>query len=201
VNSLYLDSSSHELYQTTIQGMKNRFKLRIRGYDSNPESPLFAEVKRRSDRVIMKKRAMVNRPIAEAFLRGEPLPESNLAQNPEFVEFRNLNARLAATPAVYVSYMREAYEVNGPEPVRMTFDTGLENAAVDLQTPFAFEDRNWHVTPCDKVILELKFTDACPHWIEVLVETFQLARCSVAKYIMCLEDSLERKHQSPSFFR
>jgi SPX domain protein involved in polyphosphate accumulation len=200
VHSLYLDSPQHELYQTTIQGLKNRFKLRIRGYDSKPDSPLFAEVKRRSDRVILKKRALVDRPIAEALLRGAPLPDTEMAQNQDFIEFRNLSARLTARPAVYVSYLREAHEAYGAEPARLTLDRSLRNAAVDLHTPFAFDNQRWHETPCDKVILELKFTDACPHWLEVLVETFQLDRCSVAKYIMCLENSLERQHQSPSFY-
>ncbi len=199
VNSLYLDSPQHDLYQTTVQGMKNRFKLRIRGYDSNPDSPVFAEVKRRADRVIMKRRALVSRPVATALLNGTALPEEGVMSNSDLSEFRSLSARLSARPAVYVSYLREAYEAHGSEPARLTLDRSLRNAFASRSSPFDFEHKSWAPTPCDKVILELKYTDSCPHWLEVLVETFQLDRCSVAKYIMCLESSIERSHGMPTF--
>lgn len=197
VHSLYLDGPANELYETTMQGMKNRFKLRIRGYDGNPESPLFAEVKRRADRVILKRRALISRPAARALLAGKPLPEGESPQGSEFAEFRSLYARVGARPSVYVSYLREAYEAVGPEPVRLTFDTHLHNAPPERSTPFAFDDKEWAETPCENVILELKFTDACPHWVEGLIEHFQLARCSVAKYILCLDASQERYRHAP----
>lgn len=197
VHSLYLDGPANELYETTIQGMKNRFKLRIRGYDGNPESPLFAEVKRRSDRVILKRRTLITRPAARALLAGRPIPEGEVPQGTEFAEFRSLYARVGARPAVYVSYLREAYEAMGSEPARLTFDTHLHNAPPDSETPFAFEDKDWEQTPVDQVILEVKFTDACPRWIETMVEQFQLARCSVAKYILCLDANVDRYRHAP----
>jgi len=41
VHSLYLDSDDLKLYWDTINGNKNRFKLRLRYYDSGPKSPVF----------------------------------------------------------------------------------------------------------------------------------------------------------------
>ncbi|MGB0952702.1 MAG: VTC domain-containing protein [Planctomycetota bacterium] len=197
VHSLYLDGPANELYETTIQGMKNRFKLRIRGYDGRPDSPLFAEVKRRADRVILKRRTLISRPAARALLANQPMPEGEAPQGAEFAEFRSLYARVGARPAVYVSYLREAYEAMGSEPARLTFDTHLHNATPDPSKPFAFEDKDWEKTPVDNVILEVKFTDACPHWIEAMVEHFQLARCSVAKYILCLDANQDRYRHAP----
>ena len=49
VHSLYLDSDDLSLYQTTINGDKNRFKLRLRYYDGREDSPVFFEVKRRTN--------------------------------------------------------------------------------------------------------------------------------------------------------
>jgi len=192
VHSLYLDGPSHELYETTRRGQKNRFKLRIRGYDGDSASPLFAEVKKRTARVILKRRALVSRPAARALVSGGPMPEGTDTSLLDFAEFRSLSARIAARPAVYVSYLREAYEADGPEPARITFDRALHNADAGAAKPFAFDGLAWQPTPCDQTILELKYTAACPRWIELLVETFQLDRCSVAKYVMCLEDSLRR---------
>jgi len=187
VHSLYLDGPGYELYETTNQGMKNRFKLRIRGYDGNPDSPLFAEVKRRADRVILKRRALISREDGRALLKGAPLPADSIAKGAEFAEFRSLAARLAARPAVFVSYLREAYEAHGSEPVRLTLDRALRNAPPNSSKPFAFDEQDWRETPCEHIILELKFTDACPAWVEQLIRHFRLDRCSVAKYIMCLD--------------
>jgi len=41
VHSLYLDSDDLKLYWATINGDKNRFKLRLRFYDDNPDTPVF----------------------------------------------------------------------------------------------------------------------------------------------------------------
>ncbi len=45
VHSLYLDSPDLRLYQTTINGDKNRYKLRIRFYEDRPKAPVFFEIK------------------------------------------------------------------------------------------------------------------------------------------------------------
>ena len=46
VHSLYLDSESLHLYQTTINGDKNRYKLRLRYYDNRPDAPWIFSVPR-----------------------------------------------------------------------------------------------------------------------------------------------------------
>ncbi len=61
VHSLYLDSPSMQLYHSTINGNKNRFKLRVRFYDENQDSPVFLEIKRRMNNIISKKRVGVKR--------------------------------------------------------------------------------------------------------------------------------------------
>src|ERR1043166_10080018 len=52
VHSLYLDSDDLKLYRATINGDKNRFKLRLRYYDERPDSPIFFEIKRRTNSTI-----------------------------------------------------------------------------------------------------------------------------------------------------
>ena len=47
VHSLYLDSDDLTIYWRTINGDKNRFKLRLRYYSTNPDTPVFFEIKRR----------------------------------------------------------------------------------------------------------------------------------------------------------
>ncbi len=70
VCSLYLDSPQLTLYDQTIKGHKNRFKLRIRFYDNDPDGPAFLEIKRRENEVIRKQRATVTRDAALRILKG-----------------------------------------------------------------------------------------------------------------------------------
>ena len=71
VHSLYLDSPGLRLYQTTINGDKNRYKLRIRFYEDRPKAPVYFEVKRRTNNTIAKERGGVNREDLGHVLSGQ----------------------------------------------------------------------------------------------------------------------------------
>ena len=45
----------------TINGDKNRYKLRLRFYEDNPHAPVFFEIKRRMNDAIMKQRCGIKR--------------------------------------------------------------------------------------------------------------------------------------------
>jgi hypothetical protein len=70
VNSVYLDSPALTLCNATVQGHKNRFKLRIRFYDDAPSSSVFFEIKRRVNDAILKERARVHRHAVARLLSG-----------------------------------------------------------------------------------------------------------------------------------
>jgi hypothetical protein len=74
VHSLYLDSDDLTIYWETINGNKNRYKLRVRYYDDQPGSPVFFEIKRRMNNAILKERGAVRRDAAGAMLAGQ-LPD------------------------------------------------------------------------------------------------------------------------------
>src|SRR6185295_9548193 len=74
VHSLYLDSDDLYIYHTTINGDKNRFKLRLRYYEDRADAPVFFEIKRRVNSVIMKQRGGVRREAVDELLAGH-LPE------------------------------------------------------------------------------------------------------------------------------
>ena len=70
IASLYLDNPDLLLYRQTMAGEKNRFKLRIRFYDDNPDHPAFLEIKRRVTDVVRKERAKVTREGVQRVLAG-----------------------------------------------------------------------------------------------------------------------------------
>jgi SPX domain protein involved in polyphosphate accumulation len=61
IHNLYLDSDDLRIYWGTINGNKNRYKLRLRFYEDNPATPIFFEIKRRMNDAIMKQRGGVKR--------------------------------------------------------------------------------------------------------------------------------------------
>jgi hypothetical protein len=74
IHSLYLDSPSLATYWHTINGNKNRFKLRLRYYENNPGDPVYFEIKRRANNAILKQRSGIRREAVDRVLRGH-LPE------------------------------------------------------------------------------------------------------------------------------
>jgi hypothetical protein len=187
VHSLYLDSDGLELLQSTINGDRNRFKLRVRFYAGAPESPVYLEIKRRIDRCIHKQRAQVRRECVAALLEGEPPGLSHLAKTDgrHFTALRNfcaLQRRLGAGPRAHVAYDREAWVNPTDNAVRVTMDRHVQ---CELQRSAALSATfTAPVTVfAGEVVLELKFTNRFPAWFRHLVEAHNLTLDSAAKYV------------------
>lgn len=191
VHSLYLDSDDLETYWMTINGDRNRFKLRLRFYDDNPETPVFFEIKQRVDDIIMKQRAGVRKAAVPFILAGQlPEPDMMLSQQPKHLvaiqKFCELRQSLDAKPKVHVAYLREAWIHPDTDAVRVTFDRQVQG---DAEPTIQFRTEMLRpVKPFrQEVILEIKFTDRFPDWLREMVETFDLVRCGAAKYCECVE--------------
>lgn len=195
VCSVYLDSHNAQLYRQTLTGEKNRFKLRIRIYDNQPDRPAFLEVKRRENQVIRKFRSPVRRDVAKAILEGAPVSAvSRAADVARSVqdqiaarEFCRLRDSLRATGTTFVRYQRDAYVAVGGQPWRATFDRRLSARAYEPGMDVAIPADCLPTTDYDRVIFELKFTDRFPVWMQELAEVFDLQAISFPKYIQCAD--------------
>jgi hypothetical protein len=187
VHSLYLDSDDWEIHRRTVNGDKNRFKLRIRYYNESPKTPVFFEIKRRMKDVIMKQRGAVKRSSAAKILAGH-LPEpgdmkSEAVEDRAAIErFIQLMMDVRAKPKMHVAYDREAYVNNFNNEVRITMDRNVRGClrpngelVVGMDDPY--------VATRDMVILELKFTGRFPHWYRDLVQRFECFQTGAAKYV------------------
>ena len=187
VHSLYLDSDDLKLYWSTINGDKNRFKLRLRFYNTNPETPVFFEIKRRMNNCIMKQRGGVRREHVEWLLSGH-LPEhghlvsSNPKQFMALQRFSELMHSINAKPKVHIAYLREAYVPHDDNSARLTMDRLVRSEpelTPRLQTQMLDPILVWG----KEVVLELKFTNRFPDWFRQLVQVFGLRQCGAAKYV------------------
>ncbi|REL38345.1 VTC domain-containing protein [Rhodohalobacter sp. SW132] len=187
VHSLYIDSQSMKTYQDTINGNRNRYKLRIRYYENGPDAPVFFEIKRRFDKVIAKKRAKVKRRYVQELLTGQmPIMEHLIKQTPKELEalehFCFLVNQIHARPKIHVAYRREAYELEDNNSVRVTFDRDVRTKQ-ERGYSLATEMKDGADVFGNKVILELKFTNRFPDWFRELTQRFDLRQDSAAKYV------------------
>jgi hypothetical protein len=189
VHSLYLDTPDLQLCRATMEGLKNRFKLRIRFYES-AASRVFFEIKRRVNDVILKQRAAVKPASVERLVSGKPPQRADLVCCDErnsfaLYNFCRLRDELGAIPAAYTSYIREGYEPQGSNVCRVTFDRALRAGDFSGQLGVSSLER-WSRPEVAGTVLELKFTDTFPNWMQVMVEAFNLTRTSMPKYVKCV---------------
>ena len=164
----------------------NRFKLRIRFYNNNPDTPVFFEIKRRMNDAIMKQRGGIKRPAVAAVLAGQiPAPDElvsgDVRQLVAIQRFIQLMMRDRAAPTAHVYYEREAWISETDNSVRVTLDRNVQ-ISPEFSARFTSQmDDPIHVfTPL--VILELKFTGRFPGWFNTLVKVFNLRLSSASKY-------------------
>lgn len=186
VHSLYLDSGALATFWSTINGDKNRYKLRLRFYNDLPDSPVFFEIKRRVNNCILKQRAGVRKEAVPWLLAGHlPGPGDLLRNDSKTVcaiqNFLRLVEQLQARPVAHVAYLREAYVDPVSDSVRVTLDRAVRTEARPAAV-FSTAMQDSTLPFGDRVILELKFTDRFPDWCRQLVERFGLMQCGAAKY-------------------
>jgi len=187
VHSLYLDSDDLKLYWSTINGDKNRFKLRLRFYNNNPDTPVFFEIKRRMNNCIMKQRGGVRREAVDSLLAGYfPEPGHLVSKDPKHMlalqEFCRLMQHICARPKAHIAYLREAYVPHDDNSARLTMDREVR-VEPELTTRLSTKMEHPTLLWGRDIVLELKFTNRFPDWFRELVRVFGLRQCGAAKYV------------------
>ena len=181
IRSLYFDDIDDSAFYDKQAGVMHRDKYRIRIYNFSDKT-IFLERKRKMGDLIQKSSVQITRRLCDQLADGNP---SGLykAQNPllqdMYVQMRTKLLR----PRVLVDYEREAY-IHPAEDVRITFDLALRSglASRDLFNPHVPT-----VCPHDRnvEILEVKFNNYLPDYINALLYGVEAERSAVSKYILC----------------
>ena len=161
--------------------MGNRKKYRIRIYNFS-DRVIKLECKSKYGDLISKQSVTIPRDLAEQLIAGDPEGLQRM-RHPLFHDvFREMRTRLLR-PAVIVDYVREAY-IHPAEEVRITFDkqlrTGLYSSDMfnpGLPTYPVFDD------PVE--ILEVKFDEFLPSYLQGVLSGITAQRSAVSKYVWC----------------
>lgn len=197
--SLYLDSEDLRLCRESLTGQKNRFKLRIRSYTDEPEYPRFFEIKRRINNVIVKSRARVMDKNVPALLAGLPLPPQSYKTDVDALnQFQFYVRSIHAGPAVLIRYMRQAFESDSENRVRVTFDRELCYSVTDkLEVRLGGSGWQYNTLTVGSVILEIKFTGSYPPWLTGMVEYLELMQQPISKYATSIQQACRLRFCAP----
>ena len=181
IRSLYFDTINDDALEEKIAGVGNRKKYRIRIYNFS-DRVIKLECKSKYGDLISKQSVSIPRELAEQLIAGDPEGLQRM-RHPLFHDvFREMRTRLLR-PAVIVDYVREAY-IHPAEEVRITFDKQLRTGlyARDMFNPAlptypVFDD------PVE--ILEVKFDEFLPSYLQSVLSGVTAQRSAVSKYTWC----------------
>ncbi len=187
VASLYYDSVGLGCYYDKIAGVKTRKKLRIRFYDFNfnPETPVFLEIKRKYDTVVVKDRLMLNYQQCCDLLQNNKkvnlqLDEAQKETLNEFLWLKNYNGMI---PQVLIVYKRKPLISKVDPNFRVTIDFDIQAC------PAAWLNDMGEKKPVipNLAILEVKFNNVLPFWFHRLIQKYNLDQRPFSKYCNSLE--------------
>ena len=181
IRSLYFDTINDDALEEKIAGVGNRKKYRIRIYNFS-DRVIKLECKSKYGDLISKQSVTIPRELADQLIAGDPEGLQRMRHPLVHDVYREMKTRLLR-PAVIVDYVREAY-IHNAEEVRVTFDkqlrTGLFSSDMfnkDLPTYPVFDD------PVE--ILEVKYDEFLPSYIQSILSGITAQRSAVSKYTWC----------------
>lgn len=197
VTTLQLDTDTMDLALAKERKAGSRFKLRIRTYGYGDKAPVFLELKRKVNGVIIKSRAKMT--IAE-YNNGEVLKNpasSPMLKTPKdnnnFLEYARIVGLLNARPKMFIRYIRESYFGTNDDYARITFDRRVSYRPTrgwELPGPELEDWKYWRAMdtqtglnrPFAGYIFELKAMRDAPRWMLELVERFNITTTGFCKY-------------------
>ncbi len=190
--TLQVDNPRLDLCMAKENKSLNRFKLRIRTYGLEGNAPVFFEIKRKINNVIVKSRArmLFKDFVPEAIV--DPKYAVKLlspSENIYYLEFLRLMKEIGCRPVVLIRYWRESYFSVNDAYARISFDRKLQYRST-RDYNFHFNSRGWHTmdTPTafrgmpTGIVLELKTDGNMPSWMAEMIERFRLTRTGFCKY-------------------
>ena len=206
IRSLYFDDYWNTAYEEKDAGVLERKKYRIRIYNYSDRS-IKLERKKKYGAYIYKQSAALTRGEFEAILAGDYnfLLKSDQPLLQEFyVECRCNNLR----PRTIVDYEREPWILDAGT-VRITFDMNVRAAlgSFDIFDP---------TLPClsvidpGRLVLEVKFTEFLPRFVQDVLPPQRAEMTAVSKYVLCYEKTqylngdgywMDDGHDMPDIFR
>lgn len=178
IRNLYLDTPQFLLIRRSLDKPVYKEKVRIRSYGrAGMDSPVFAELKKKYRSVVYKRRLSLPQSQALACVSGsQAWPDSQIGRELAYT----MAYYDSLSPAVFLSYERDAYHDGEAGDFRVTFDTDIrfrrDRLTLDSDT------RGIPLLGPDQVLMELKVSGGLPLWMARVLSEQKLFKTSFSKY-------------------
>jgi hypothetical protein len=205
VTSLYLDSPELTFYRWHVDQCTDRFKLRVRCYGDAPCHRVYAEVKQKAGGVGSKSRAPLTVSALSALLSDVPGDCPPLPADPALDEFLACRRAYGAAPTMMIRSTREAWRDNDVAgELAVTVDRQIAyRPATDID--LLAQARSWNALRLPqrdaeeaRAILEIKYADRPPAWMDALLRYIAPYRLPFSKYAAAVRQHVEGTVQEAS---
>ena len=176
IASIYFDTPDYRLIRTSIEKPPFKEKIRLRSYGLSKENGnVFLELKRKSERLVYKRRVLTTEDTVKRFFEyeGDITADGQIAR--EISYFRNYYNNLS--PAILIIYDREAY--TNDDGLRLTIDNNPRYRADNLNLHTSMEGES--LLPFEGAILEIKVQGSFPMWLSKILDEGKIYKTSFSK--------------------
>lgn len=188
--NLYFDTPNYLLIRRSIEKPVYKEKLRLRSYGlANSGKNVFVEIKKKCEDIVYKRRVSMEYEDALRYLyQGEKIIDTQISHEIDYFlkHYGNLS------PAVFLSYEREAFYAKKDHDFRMTFDENILWRDYDLS--LAKGIYGLPILSEDQVLLEVKAASAIPLWLTKILSKFHIFKTSFSKYGNAYKKICEAQH-------
>ena len=178
IASRYYDTPSYQLIRTAVEKPPFKEKIRLRSYGlATLESPVYLELKRKTEGIVYKRRVQSTIPLVEKFFAGSGDICAPGQINREITTFRDYYGSLV--PACLIIYDRVAYYQPDGD-LRLTIDENPRYRVDDLTLTKSMDGIS--LLPEGWTILEVKVQGAMPLWLSAALSEGGIFKNSFSKY-------------------
>ena len=181
IRSLYFDDVNFSAFEEKVSGVDNRTKFRIRCYNYQ-DNYFKLEKKEKKGHLTRKTARRISRAEVLRLQKETGIPlerDCDLAE-----ELRLRNRQQGAVPVVLVDYDRTPF-VSVYGNTRITLDENLRTIPY-VHDIFAPGHPAMPVMEPDQVILEVKFDDFLPGYLDACLADIPKVPMAISKFAMCL---------------
>ncbi len=178
IRNLYFDTDTYLLIRRSLEKPIFKEKLRLRSYMRVASTDtVFAEIKRKYNGVVYKRRIALGEDAAMGWLCGGNCPvDTQISReiNCFMQHYENLR------PTVFLSYDRQAYYSKSSDDFRVTFDENIlaRESGLSLGT----DAYGASLLEEGKVLMEIKCSGGIPLWMTEILSALRVYKTPFSKY-------------------
>lgn len=181
--NIYYDTEDYDLVRVSIEKPPYKEKFRLRSYGIPiAGNSIFAEIKKKFDGIVYKRRIAAAPPEIQDFLKGRRLPHEDIQIQREIHWFLHMHC---LEPKVFIGYERIAFAGREDPELRITFDRNIRWRMDDLDLCAGTAGKP--VLPDDRIVMEVKLAQTMPLWMAAVLSELQVYPTSFSKYGTCYQ--------------